>query len=133
MIRKYLVILITGVVVSCTTTSKSNYKVISVDSIPNLKHYFIKVQKGKNQFTVISAYRNENLPTAKLVTISQGMQLNINLIEVEKKNNPFSPLVDSIRRGTDPIYLDGKLYYNPKNPLYYSDCIKGLQCLTDCK
>ncbi len=131
MIKNFLIILVSGVLFSCNASTQPKYKVVSIDSVPNLKHYIIKVEEGKKQFTIVSAY---SLPAENIATpISPGIQLNITLKEVDKKNNPFTPLVESNRRGTEVIYIDGKPFYNPKEPLYYSDCIKGLQYLTNCK
>lgn len=133
MIRNIFITIISITLFSCNTSSQNGYKVVSIDSLPSIKYYLIKVKEGEKQLTIISAYNSAKLSSENYAEIKQGTQLNIILQEVSEKENPFTPLIESNRKGKSAIYVDGELFYDPKDSLYYSACIKGLQHLVSCK
>lgn len=116
---------------SCSSISQIKYKVQSIDSVPGIKHYILKLDNRGELFTVISAYSYEYLSLDNSEKLSKGTEISIYLKKVEKKNNPFR--IPNTRRPDLAIYIDGKLFYNPKESLYYSDCINGLQYIKNCK
>lgn len=131
MLKNSLLIAISLVLFSCNTSSQTKYKVTSIDTLAGIKHYRIKVQEGEKQLTIISAFSLENLSPENSVVITPGIQLNVTLKEVSEKNNPF--IIPNNRSSSRGYYVDGKLFYDPKIPLYYSACIIGLSYLTNCK
>jgi hypothetical protein len=135
MVRSILILLVLANLFSCNSISKSSYKVLSIDSISTLKFYYITVEKENKKLLVLS-----NSDSIKSLTsvynysfISVGSKLKMELKEFNDSNNPFTPMVEINRRGSSRIYVDGKLLYNPKEPLYYSNCIKGLYYIKGCK
>lgn len=108
----------------CLFASKK-YKVIAIDSIPALKEYIIVIKRGTKEFKIISAYDSNKVKFNKCNRIAIGTIVSLKLYLLDKAKAPYYKLFETSRNGSEPIYIDGKLF-DPKTLYYYTSSINDL-------
>jgi hypothetical protein len=132
MIRLFLICYMLFMLQACNSSAFREYQVVSVDSIPGLKMYLITVKDDDKLLKIVSYYPKTS-SSENAEPIIQGIRMKLDLKEIPKKDSPFAPLLENNRKGDNAVYVDGKLFYDPKENLYSSQCIQGLNILSDCK
>ena len=121
---KYLLLIAYILFTQCLFANK-NYKVIAIDSIPALKEYIIVLKRGTKEFKIISAYDSNKVKFNTCKRINIGITISINLELLDIKKAPYFKLFETSRNGSEPIYIDGKLF-DPKTLYYYTSSINDL-------
>lgn len=121
---KYLILIASILFTQCLFASKK-YKVIAIDSIPALKEYIVVLKRGTKEFKIISAYDSNKVKFNNCKRINIGNAVTIKLELLDRIKTPYYKLFETSRNGSEPIYIDGKLF-DPKTLYYYTSSINDL-------
>ncbi|HMG13819.1 MAG TPA: hypothetical protein VK590_00160 [Saprospiraceae bacterium] len=133
MIRNIFLLIVLILLSTQTAYSQSEYKVMSIDSIPLIKHYIIILKSIGKKYKIISPYYQDSLIKDNYVLLTVGKKVKLNLKKIYREDHHIKIGDTLFQNQFNTYYYDGKLYYDPKEQLYYSECIKDLSLNLNCK